>query len=126
MRLYCLEAAIALGMKSVIGIVYQDAPRTRLMVRLGYELKPVARSEDSEHRYISQCLFAYLHLKSSGHTAIETLRAQVGTAERKVAWTGVPLMAVLQFNLALSNQASSSSSSLNSSASETRVDFGEA
>jgi hypothetical protein len=45
LRLLCLEAAIELRAASVIGFVYQDAPRVRLMTELGYQLVTCERCD---------------------------------------------------------------------------------
>jgi len=43
LRYLFLDAAAAVGIATVLGIVYEGAPRTSLMARLGYDLRPVQR-----------------------------------------------------------------------------------
>ena len=91
MRLYCIEAALELGLQSIVGFVYQEASRTRLMAALGYSFSPLSSGSNSVREYHSQCLFATLLLKTAGKFALDSLRDQCSQSGKNVKWQSIPL-----------------------------------
>lgn len=91
MRLYCIEAAIELGLKSVVGFVYQDASRTKLMSALGYSFSHLSSKGNAVLTDHSQCLFAQLSLKECGDSGLHTLRTQIARSETIVTWEGASI-----------------------------------
>jgi hypothetical protein len=88
MRLYCTEAAINLGLRGVVGFVYQGASRTKLMSRMGYSFFPLRAEGNLQLKYESPCLFARLPLEKLGKSAIATLRSEVANSGKNVRWAG--------------------------------------
>jgi hypothetical protein len=88
MRLFCLEAALELQLKSLVGFVYRDAPRTRLMADLGYSFTEFRASGNSVFTDHSQHLFAFLALDQCGNSAVRALRLQTAQQGGLMAWDG--------------------------------------
>lgn len=88
MRLYCIEAALELGLKSMVGFIYQSAPRTRLMAELGYVFIPFTARSTAVFTDHSLQLFASLCLKKSGETALAYLRSRLGEQGCQMTWDG--------------------------------------
>ena len=95
MRAYCIEAAMSFGLQSVIGEVYRNAPRTKLMAELGYSFFPLKAQCDVDRTYHSECLFATLAIKQAGASALDILRSRNSKLERRTTWLGPSLADVL-------------------------------
>ena len=91
MRAYCIEAAMSLGLQSVVGEVYRNAPRTRLMAELGYSFFPLKAQCDGDRTYHSECLFATLAVKQTGASALSILRSRNAKLDRRSVWVGPSL-----------------------------------
>lgn len=91
LRMYCIEAARELGLASLVGFVYQDAARTRIMAKLGYSFTPLKSLENAMILYNSQLLFAKLPLKDSAETSVRLLRDQISESKNQGNWEGISL-----------------------------------
>jgi hypothetical protein len=89
LRYHCLLAGDRYGVRSVLGLVYTDAPRVRTMAELGYEFRRPARVWDPEGSALTQPLFAVLpgdRLKA----AIGTLASAFEETLAAYPWVGPP------------------------------------
>lgn len=80
LRLLFLEAAAALELSSVSGIVFEHAPRVRLMQELGYELAPVSEFWFTDLSPRTTTLLAVLRPENYAH-AIDRLRSQINPTD---------------------------------------------
>lgn len=97
MRFFCIKAAIQLQLRTVVGTVFADAPRTRLMKELGYRFVPLEGHGDRVMTYQSQCLFAALDLEQSGESAMRLLTTRYPALRfPSDLWTGPELSDALR------------------------------
>jgi hypothetical protein len=91
LRAYCIEAALKLSLRSLVGEVYRSAPRTRLMAELGYSFYPLKATSDAVRTYQSECFFAHLDLGNFGASALSALRTRNAELKFPVRWVGPSL-----------------------------------
>jgi len=91
LRYYFIDAALNAGFASMLGLVYEGAPRIRLMEQIGYDLVPAARNWEKEAEILARPLVACLP-RDRMRAALETLRAMVGPALDSFPWTGPRLV----------------------------------
>jgi hypothetical protein len=92
LRLHFLQAAMATKIRTVLGIVYADAPRVNLMSRIGYEFTESTRfwyTDLSPHRPTLIGILARERLPS----ACEYLKAEVSEAINDYPFVGRDLAA---------------------------------
>jgi hypothetical protein len=95
LRMYCIEAALELNLASMVGFVYHNASRTRLMAELGYSFTPLKSPGNALRDYHAQCLFAKMDLKKSAELSLRILREQISQSRRQVTWQGRLIAEVL-------------------------------
>jgi len=83
LRLYCIEASITVGIRSLFGLVFYNGPRVRTMQSIGYELTPIKATSEPFLQYKSPCLFARLDVDANGASAASILRGRIDEDFRK-------------------------------------------
>jgi hypothetical protein len=87
LRYYFLSSALDAPIRSVLGVVFEHAPRTELMKSLGYVFLSPGRSWTKEVQVIQPRLIASLD-RSMIQDACERLRARVGSTLADYPWRG--------------------------------------
>jgi hypothetical protein len=87
LRYYFLEAVCEAGFPSVLGLVYEGAPRTNLMQRLGYRFERPAEFWDPEADALKQPWLAVLDFERIA-PACEELRTSLSEVMRAFPWEG--------------------------------------
>jgi hypothetical protein len=86
LRLYVIEASMAVGIQSLFGLVFQDGPRVRTMEALGYQLTPVSADREAFLKYRTHCLFAHFNVVADGQRAADLLRKRAEGLVRRFTW----------------------------------------
>jgi hypothetical protein len=86
LRLYCIEASITIGIKSLFGLVFEGGPRVRTLQTIGYRLTPVSADREAFLRYRTQCLFAHFNIVADGQAAASFLRQRSATVADSFTW----------------------------------------
>jgi hypothetical protein len=85
-RLCFLELALAIGIKSVIGLVFESAPRTRSMRIMGYKFSPCQEWWFTDLIPATQTLIAVLHQERLVG-AVDYLRSTEAVSIAQYPWT---------------------------------------
>jgi len=90
LRWHFLQATIAAGFPSTMGLAYTGAPRLRTMFQMGYASFNPERVWDPEVEFITPPLVVYL--RSEGYqAALASLEGAAATQIAAYPWTGMPL-----------------------------------
>jgi hypothetical protein len=87
LRYYFLLSVVDTAVNSVVGVVYNSAPRTNLMSALGYIFEEPARFWDPEGDALQTPLVAWL-ARTKIRGACETLRDMIGPLVEEYKWRG--------------------------------------
>ena len=91
LRYYCIESALQVGLKSILGHVFKSAARTSLMRSLGYEMTETGETADSNLRHKTPAMFAILDLDKRGLDALSMLRESCQDSLGVFPWNGIRL-----------------------------------
>jgi hypothetical protein len=87
LRYYVIRSAIEFGLRSLIGMVYSNAPRTNLMRDIGYTFTEPAKNWDPEVAVVEPVMVAYL-ARERFSSACRSLEALLHSTLADFPWIG--------------------------------------